>query len=152
MQCPHHLILVHPRDFAFNVETSKTNAFQQEPSNHENVNQLARQEFEALCAILTQHQISYTVFDSPALVTVPDAVFPNNWFAVLPDGQLVVFPMFNTNRREEVNEQLLEQIQERFEIKILLDLLPYIDKQQYLEGFSTYQHSVIRVPVPVDWI
>lgn len=133
MQCPHHLVLVKPRDFAFNAQTAVSNAFQQEKqiANHL---QLVNHEFENLLQVLDQNNITYTVFDSPAGVQVPDAVFPNNWFAVMPGGHLVIFPMFAPNRQLEVNPLLLDELKKQFAITQTIDLT--IDKTQRrpLEG------------------
>lgn len=133
MHCPHHLVLVKPRDFAFNIETAVSNAFQKEKSIANHL-QLVNAEFDHLCKLLSQNNIAFTVFDSPAGVNVPDAVFPNNWFAVMPSGELFIFPMFTANRRNEINPLLLKEIERLFDIKKTTDLSANAAKGRMLEG------------------
>lgn len=133
MQCPRHLILVQPRDFSFNEETAGSNSFQKQDSGNE-VNRLANEEFIRLISILHEAQINFTVMNSPDNVVVPDAIFPNNWFAVMPDGKLLVFPMYTANRRAEVNYTLLDQIEKQFNVSERINFsLRYIE-ESYLEG------------------
>lgn len=143
MQCAHHLVLVQPRDFAFNLQTAISNAFQHE-TYIQNHLQRAQLEFESLVAILAQNNISHTVFESPGGVNVPDAVFPNNWFTVMPDGYLVVFPMFAPNRRAEINPQLLQWLSQQFQIYHTLDLSPKTAGGVFLEGTGSivFDHDV----------
>lgn len=133
MQCPSHLILVQPRDFSFNEETASSNSFQKQDAGNE-VNRLAMDEFIRLSSILRDSQINFTVMNSPDNVIVPDAIFPNNWFAVIPDGKLLVFPMYTANRRAEVNYALLEYIEKKFKISERINFsLRYIE-ESFLEG------------------
>ncbi len=133
MQAPSYLILVNPRDFTYNEQTALTNSFQHEAKD-ENVNEKVKQEFAGLTATLGKNNISYHVADSPADVFVPDAVFPNNWFAVLPAGELIIFPMQAQNRRNEVNEELIQFIATKFATKDFIDLRPNADNGVFLEG------------------
>jgi hypothetical protein len=133
MQCPHHLFLVDPRDFSFNAETAGSNLFQQS-AKIENVKEKVVKEFYAVLEALKKKDISFTVVDSPKGVQVPDAVFPNNWFAVLPSGELILFPMHAPNRRAEVNEILIGKIKSLFNISRIIDLRLYLNENRFLEG------------------
>jgi hypothetical protein len=125
--------LVKPRDFAFNAQTAVSNVFQQ-AQTIANAGQLAQQEFEAVLQCLDQENIAYTVADSPAGVQVPDAVFPNNWLAVMPGGQLVLFPMLAPNRRDEINPALVNTIENTFNITGKTDLSVKATQNIFLEG------------------
>jgi hypothetical protein len=133
MQAPHHLILVDPRDFSYNDETSVTNSFQCKVEL-ENISAKVQQEFTNVVNVLCEHKIAHTVFGSPANVNVPDAIFPNNWFAVLPTGQLIIFPMQAQNRRNEVNEEIIQFIATEFKGTDFIDLRPNVDSGVFLEG------------------
>ena len=90
MQCPHHLILVNPHDFSYNSQTAESNSFQHNVKAND-INLLVKSEFENVLNVLKDNNISISTFDSPENSFVPDAVFPNNWFAVLPSGELIIF-------------------------------------------------------------
>jgi hypothetical protein len=46
----------------------------------------------------------------PDLAPQPDAVFPNNWFSVWPNGDLYLYPMRTANRRREVRPEALQTL------------------------------------------
>lgn len=133
MQCPHHLFLVDPRDFSFNAQTALSNAFQQQV-NIEGAKEKVSSEFQGVLETLEKNNISFTVIDSPKGVHVPDAVFPNNWFAVMPGGELILFPMCAPNRRDEVNEILIDRVNSAFSISRVIDLRQYVNENCFLEG------------------
>lgn len=94
------VVMVRPAAFGFNPETAGSNAFQQAgvSASHE----AAIQEFNGLVRLLEESGVKVDVYESPDS-GAPDACFPNNWFASMPDGQLVLFPMMAANRRRECN-------------------------------------------------
>lgn len=133
MQCPSHLILVHPRDFGFNAQTAASNSFQHNTGTSDTT-LAAEAEFKATLQTLTENNVLFTVHDSPTGVHVPDAVFPNNWFAVMPDGTLLVFPMLAPNRRHEINGDLLQSLENNFSITRRIDLSQKAGENIFLEG------------------
>ncbi|ADA79183.1 citrulline utilization hydrolase CtlX [Francisella tularensis] len=107
------VVMVEPKYFCFNQETSVNNAFQNQLdiSNDELQNRVIH-EFENMVAKIRANGIEVIVLESKP--NTPDAVFPNNWFSThLIDNQPYVFiyPMYTQNRRNEVQvDKLLEQL------------------------------------------
>jgi hypothetical protein len=77
------------------------------------------------------HGIQVTVYDEPETANTPDALFPNNWFAILPDGDTFLFPMLATNRQREVQPDWLAPFARG---KALIDLRDHIKTKKFLEG------------------
>jgi len=96
--------MVRPVDFAFNEQTAEDNEFQN-ALNDQNVQVKALAEFEGAIAILQEAGVQVLVveknFDSPSM---PDAVFPNNWFGTDSEGNVHVFPMKTENRIAETGQ------------------------------------------------
>lgn len=131
-QSPSFVFLVKPTHFGFNPETASSNSFQQqlEMEDHHQV----MQEFSQVLEILRRENIAYMVFDSVPEKITPDAVFPNNWICIQPDGTLVLFPMLTPNRRAERNMQVVEELRKKFEITTIIDLSPAEENNIALEG------------------
>ena len=124
--------MVRPRSFRCNEETLSTNAFQsQKNSSSDTASDQARAEFEALRSILLTHDINIATFDEPPSAATPDALFPNNWFACLPDGPTFLFPMQAPNRRREVQPDWLRPYHQGHP---LIDLRSHSKNNEFLEG------------------
>ena len=84
------VVMVPPKEFAFNAETAQDNEFQhQVTESTSQVREKAMQEFNTMVDTLRQAGVQVVVFDYPqGSVETPDAVFPNNWFSTTADGQL----------------------------------------------------------------
>jgi hypothetical protein len=97
------VFMVRPDSFSFNEQTSSTNTFQQKDNlvSKEFIAEMALQEFKACTRILEQNNIEVLVYTHNNSESLPDAVFPNNWFCHLPDKRLVLFPMQSPSRRKE---------------------------------------------------
>lgn len=102
-QLTHTLLMVAPVDFAFNEETAANNEFQNRPEAPlDALRATVRAEFTEAVRLLRQAGVSVLVVEKPAdLPAMPDAVFPNNWFATEPDGSVFLFRMASANRRVE---------------------------------------------------
>ena len=89
------VVMVPPKEFAFNAETAKDNEFQHKVNDTtEHIRELAMQEFNTMVDQLRHAGVQVVVFDYPlGDVETPDAVFPNNWFSTTVDGELFTFPM-----------------------------------------------------------
>lgn len=133
MQCPKFVTLVEPRDFGFNEETAISNPFQQR-HHGKDIRELVFNEFRHVRNLLDANEIPNHAFDSPQGVTVPDAIFPNNWMAVMPNKTIAVFPMQPYNRRAEINHSMLDWIATHFDIKSVVDLSAYTEHDMFLEG------------------
>ena len=133
MPIPSFLILVEPSRFGFNEETAVNNHFQKNTKLDEAQLQ-AMKEFRSLINTLEENHVAHKVFPNRENQNTPDAVFPNNWFAVLPGGELFVFPMYAPNRRAERNESILQFLHEHFKISCTNDLSTYENESRFLEG------------------
>ena len=93
MQTTQSVFMVRPFGFAANQETRHSNFFQKITEHNENQATLALTAFNAYVDALTQAGIDVTVIEDTGGQETPDALFPNNWIALLGDGSLFTFPM-----------------------------------------------------------
>ena len=125
--------MVRPARFAFNEETAQNNYFQQ-PSGSESVAEKALEEFDTFVRLLRANDVDVTVVqDSPEPWT-PDSIFPNNWFSSHLTGELVLYPMFAPNRRQERKREVLELLRRKMNHRKVVDLTPWEEKGEFLEG------------------
>ena len=98
------VMMVRPVDFAFNSQTGIDNEFQRHMALTPNeVKSRALAEFAQAADNLQSHGVKVLVLDGPdSDFQVPDAVFPNNWFATDSTGNIYIFPMKTVNRQWEV--------------------------------------------------
>lgn len=129
---PNLLMLVRPKNFGYNAETSETNFFQTSQPTGEVASQ-AQQEFDGLVNRLKEEGIRVQVFED-LWDDLPDSVFPNNWITHIPDGRVVIFPMLTPNRRREVREDMVFEIFKATNSRQLIDLRVWCDENRFLEG------------------
>jgi hypothetical protein len=105
-QITHTLVMVAPTDFAFNEETAANNEFQNRPDAPLDALRITvRAEFDEAVRRLRAVGVQVLVLEKPdGLPTMPDAVFPNNWFATEPDGTAYIFKMASQNRQAETRQ------------------------------------------------
>lgn len=130
---PSAVLMVRPRNFGYNPETAASNAFQQVVEIRDAA-ALATAEFDRMVEQLRSCGIEVWVFDDRADVICPDAVFPNNWLAMLPQGPIILFPMEAESRRGEVNPDLVNDLRSRLGERTVIDLTDRANKGQFLEG------------------
>ncbi|MCZ8354237.1 MAG: arginine deiminase-related protein [Cyclobacteriaceae bacterium] len=145
-QAPYALFMVKPAAFGFNPETANSNSFQSNLVNLDSAT-LAKNEFDEMVKILSDHNIDITIFEDQLEPHKPDAVFPNNWLASMPDGKLILFPMLTPNRRLERNMDFVNQIKEKYSIKELIDYSHFEKQQQIVEGTGSlvFDHPYKKV-------
>jgi hypothetical protein len=138
-QSTHKILMVEPADFTFNAETAVDNEFQNRPNiSAEEVKKRVMQEFDAAIDLLTAKGIKvFRLKKNNALPSMPDAVFPNNWFSTDPAGNIYVYPMAAANRRNETMQlpdvqQLLAQ--GGMKIQKVIDLTESVKYNRFLEG------------------
>ncbi len=124
--------MISPLHFGFNIQTAATNAFQQYLPDKEMLNKV-RYEFDGMVALLKLHGLNVEVFNDHTQIITPDSVFPNNWFSVI-DNMLVLYPMLAENRRLERRQEIIQSIQEKYNLQIVIDLTVYEIEGLYLEG------------------
>jgi len=120
--------MVRPHDFGFNEQTGSDNAFQHRPESvaeGQSIRKSAMLEFEKMVNILRKAGVEVLILDKPVTSTsLPDAVFPNNWFSTTADGRLFLYPMKTLNRQAEVQQVELQALFEEnhYELKDVIDL------------------------------
>ena len=99
--------MVKPRSFRGNEETADSNAFQCSGSEKKGIDVAASalKEFENFGRTLVERGVDVVLKEEPPGVDTPDAIFPNNWFCVLPGGHVFIFPMLAKNRQREVHPE-----------------------------------------------
>lgn len=132
------VVMVPPKEFAFNAETAQDNEFQhQVTESTSQVRLAAMEEFKAMVASLRQAGVQVVEFDYPlGEVETPDAVFPNNWFSTTAKGELFTFPMACKNRQQEVKvDALAEALQQAGRTITHQDsLTDYLQRDAHLES------------------
>lgn len=127
--------MVRPAAFGFNTETAGNNYFQTNPGiSKDELQQTALAEFDNMVQTLRNHSIHVIVIEDTKEPTKPDAVFPNNWLSTTPEGLIIVFPMYASNRRAEKRDDILEQLAKEFVVKDVQDWSEYEVEGRFLEG------------------
>ena len=114
------VLMVPPRTFMFNPQTGQDNEFQHATCDSDKLLQgKALGEFDNMVNNLRRHGVEVILLDNYQHGEVlPDAVFPNNWFATNRQGEMLFFPMLTENRRQEVKPEAVRQILIKSERKI----------------------------------
>ncbi len=128
--------MVRPAHFGYNTETADSNAFQeqQDSSSKEFIKQSAIQEFDAMVDLLKKNEIEVIVIDDKPAPIKTCAVFPNNWFCIMPDGSFTLFPMQAENRRTERTEEIIALIKNKYQISAFKDWSKYEYVNWFLES------------------
>lgn len=133
MQTSSRILMVRPARFAFNEATAANNFFQRK-RGQERVEEGALEEFDAYVSLLRSNDVEVFVMQDTPEPSTPDAIFPNNWFSSHLTGELVLYPMFAENRRLERKPHLLDFLRRRLNHTKLIDLTPWEEKGEFLEG------------------
>ena len=137
-------MMVAPRHFSVNAQTSASNAFQAHPGELDS-QAAARRDCLRLAAELRLAGVDVLLFDDTESPVKPDAVFPNNWFSTHSDGQLLLYPMAASNRRPERRPDLLVRLAAARGLRIssVRDLSALELQGQFLEstGSLVFDHA-----------
>ncbi len=129
------VFMVHPTTFGFDEQTAKTNTFQQPlAGSAARLAARAETEFMAMVKQLRDHDIAVVAFEDAPLPPKPNAVFPNNWLTMWPDGRVFLYPMATESRRRERSQAALRQLAGQFELADVVDLSAAERQGRYLEG------------------
>ena len=149
MNPTNHVLMVRPASFRANEQTIANNYYQKHTSLSPAESLLqAQSEFDTLVSCLRSNNINVTVVQDTLSPDTPDALFPNNWFAFLGNGQLVIFPMFAKNRRPERSFRIFEALKNKgCKVKHTVDYSAYEEKQKFLEGTGSmvfdHQNNIV---------
>ncbi len=130
-------MMVRPATFGYNEETATNNAFQSNDTSRspEEVQALARKEFDQFVEKLRSHGIEVIVIEDTPEPVKTDAVFPNNWISFHDSGEIITYPMFSPIRRRERRADVIQTMQERFRFSQTLHLeKEFGETDDFLEG------------------
>lgn len=125
--------MVRPARFAFNEETAQNNYFQQK-TEQDSVAERALEEFDAFVSLLRGNDVDVTVVQDTPEPWTPDSIFPNNWFSSHISGELVLYPMFAENRRQERKPEVMDLLTRKLNHRKIIDLTHWEKEGEFLEG------------------
>jgi hypothetical protein len=129
--------MIRPAAFGWNPETRASNRFQAAgPAGAGDPNVRAATEFDSLVSSLLAAGVDVQALPDRPELACPDAVFPNNWVSLHPDGTVVLYPMLAPSRRRERRPDVLAELARLggFRVSRLLDLTYHELQGRYLEG------------------
>lgn len=143
MHNPNKLVLLAPTCFQYNEETARNNYFQKNDLSNEEVSEKAQLEHAKMVEKLENNHLEVLVLKDDDQLKNPDAIFLNNWFSLMPDSTLVIYPMWAENRRREVRPSIIQRLNETFSITNILDFSSFAEKSQFCEGTGSivFDHS-----------
>lgn len=136
-QTTNSILMIRPVAFRMNEQTAVNNYYQKVIDNllPETVNVKAQQEFDAFVKKLQSVGVDVTVVEDTLSPDTPDSVFPNNWISFHENGDVVLYPMFAENRRQERREDVLDILEEKgFFINEIMDYTSAEEDGYFLEG------------------
>ncbi|WP_333661637.1 citrulline utilization hydrolase CtlX [Chishuiella changwenlii] len=131
------ILMVEPTAFYYNPETAVNNYFQTETSaSQEEIQQQALEEFNGMVSALRSKGVNVITIKDTLTPHTPDSIFPNNWISFHSDGNVVLYPMFAKNRRDERREEdVLGLLEEKgFLINDVIDFTSAEEDDIFLEG------------------
>ena len=131
------ILMVEPTAFYYNPETAVNNYFQTETTDsQEDIQQEALAEFQGMVSALRSKGVNVITIKDTASPHTPDSIFPNNWISFHDNGNVVLYPMFAKNRREERREEdVLGLLEEKgFYVEDVIDFSSAEEDEIFLEG------------------
>lgn len=126
------VLMISPRNFISNPETSIDNSFQAVRDANTNPETEALEEFTRLENLLVSNGIDVKVYAQTDELFTPDAIFPNNWFSTHPEGKLFLYPMKALNRRSERRKNIIDEL--KINYPVVTDYSGYEKEGHFLEG------------------
>ena len=136
-QTTNSILMIRPVAFRMNEQTAVNNYYQKVVDGllPATVNVKAQQEFDAFVAKLRAVGVQVIVVEDTTATDTPDSIFPNNWISFHENGDVVLYPMFAENRREERREDILDIVEDSgFIINEIMDYTSAETDEFYLEG------------------
>lgn len=129
--------MIRPVAFRMNEQTAVNNYYQKvlENTTPTTVNAKAQLEFDAFVEKLGSVGVNVVVVEDTIEPNTPDSIFPNNWISFHENGDVVLYPMFAQNRRQERREDILDMLEEKgFIIENIIDYTSAEEDNIFLEG------------------
>ena len=136
-QTTNSVLMIRPVAFRMNEQTAVNNYYQQGVANvlPAAVNAKAQEEFDGLVKKMQAVGVNVIVVDDTIDSDTPDSIFPNNWISFHETGDVVLYPMFAENRREERREDILDILEDHnFVINEIMDYTSAEEDGFFLEG------------------
>jgi len=136
-QTTNSILMIRPVAFRMNEQTAVNNYYQKVLNglSPETVNAKAQQEFDTFVNKLRKVGVNVVVVEDTIEPNTPDSIFPNNWISFHENGDVVLYPMFAENRRDERREDILDILEdEGFEINQIMDYTSAEEDGIFLEG------------------
>lgn len=127
--------MIRPASFQYNEQTAASNDYQNKPTlSKEETIAKAQEEFDAMVDLLEENGVNILVIDDTATPEKPDAIFPNNWISMHQNGEIFLYPMRTPNRSAERRTEIIEELEQYFEVVSVNDWSHYEGKNLALEG------------------
>lgn len=136
-QITNSVLMIRPVAFRMNEQTAVNNYYQKvlENTTPATVNAKAQLEFDAFVKKLRSVGVNVVVVEDTLEPNTPDSIFPNNWISFHDNGDVVLYPMFAENRRQERREDILDMLEEKgFKIENIIDYTSAEEDNIFLEG------------------
>lgn len=136
-QITNSVLMIRPVAFRMNEQTAVNNYYQKvlENTTPATVNAKAQLEFDAFVEKLRSVGVNVVVVEDTLEPNTPDSIFPNNWISFHDSGDVVLYPMFAENRRQERREDILDMLEEKgFKIENIIDYTSAEEDNIFLEG------------------
>lgn len=135
VQAPSAVVLIRPHRFAPNPSTATDNAFQSVDTSrgHDTLAADAYAEVTGVAEALTRAGVTVQLFDDPN-GSLPDSVFPNNWFSTHTGGRIALYPMYSPSRRGERRADVVELLKSRYRVQDVIDYSGLEYDNIFLEG------------------
>ena len=133
-QRTNRVLMVRPARFGYNAETAANNYFQKADANATATAEEACAEFDRYVELLRANGVYVLVIQDTSYPATPDSIFPNNWFSTHIMGELVLYPMYAENRRQERKPSALSTVGELDGITKVINLSGFEKEGLYLEG------------------
>jgi hypothetical protein len=137
-QTTNSILMIRPVAFRMNEQTAVNNYYQKvlDGLSPETVNAKAQEEFDTFVNKLRIVGIDVLVVNDTVEPNTPDSIFPNNWISFHESGDVVMYPMFAENRRQERREDILELLEDKgFEMnEFITDYSSAEEDGFFLEG------------------
>ncbi|HQE33735.1 MAG TPA: arginine deiminase-related protein [Flavobacterium alvei] len=136
-QTTNSILMIRPVAFRMNEQTAVNNYYQKvlDGLSKETVNAKAQEEFDGLVQKLKMVGVDVIVVEDTLNPDTPDSIFPNNWISFHESGDVVLYPMFAKNRREERRDDILDIVEDQgFVINEIMDYTSAEEDGFYLEG------------------
>ncbi|MBM7324803.1 amidinotransferase [Agrobacterium sp. S2] len=125
--------MIRPHNFTVNSQTADDNSFQATFIDLSGIAEKAYSEITNAAKTLHHHGVIVHMFEDKGIAT-PDSVFPNNWFSTHAGGQIAIYPMRASNRRQERRFDIIEMLKSEYRVQRIVDYSGLEHDGLFLEG------------------